>query len=117
MSPTGSRTSADPPGREGAPATPSRRVLICAAEFPPLGGGGVLRVAKLAKYLPELGWSVTVACSDEPLAEAVDQSLVADMPESVRIIRIQPPLGRLAARATAVAKTRLPRRSRVFGLL
>jgi glycosyltransferase involved in cell wall biosynthesis len=76
-----------------------------------------MRVAKLAKYLPEFGWDVTVACSDEPLAEAVDQSLLDDIPKSVRIVRIHPPLGRLAARATAGAKTRLQRRSPIFGLL
>jgi glycosyltransferase involved in cell wall biosynthesis len=77
----------------------------------------VLRVAKLSKYLPAFGWQVTVACSDEPLAAAVDQSLLDDIPEAVRIIRIHPPLGRLAARATAGAKTRLETGSPVFRML
>jgi glycosyltransferase involved in cell wall biosynthesis len=98
-------------------ATTTRRVLICAAEFPPLGGGGVLRVAKLAKYLPTLGWQLTVACSEEPLAETVDRSLLEEIPDTVRVLRLRPPLGGLAARATAEAKTRVPRRSPVFGLL
>jgi glycosyltransferase involved in cell wall biosynthesis len=94
-----------------------RRVLICAAEFPPLGGGGVLRIAKLAKYLPPLGWRVTVACSDEPMGEAVDPTLLEEIPESVRIMRLRPPFGRHAARVTAGAKTRVGRRSPIFGLL
>lgn len=92
-------------------------VLLCAAEFPPLGGGGVLRVAKLAKYLPTFGWQLTVACSDEPLGEAVDPSLLEEIPDTVRVLRLHPPLGGLAARATAGAKTRLKRRSPVFGFL
>ena len=94
-----------------------RRALICAAEFPPLGGGGVLRVAKLARYLPTFGWQLTVVCSDEPLGEAVDATLLEDIPATVRIVRIRPPFGRIAAQVTAGTKTRLKRRSRLFGLL
>ena len=100
-----------------APGKPQGRVLICAAEFPPVGGGGVLRVAKLAKHLPALGWQVTVACSEEPLGKAVDRTLLADIPGSVRILRLRPPLGRIAARATAGTKIRLERRSNVYRFL
>jgi hypothetical protein len=32
-----------------------RRVLVVHYTFPPLGGGGVPRVLKFVKYLPQLG--------------------------------------------------------------
>ncbi len=32
-------------------------VLMIAYYFPPMGGAGVQRTLKFAKYLPEFGWS------------------------------------------------------------
>ena len=93
-----------------------RRVLILAAEFPPIGGGGVIRVTKLAKYLSRLGWAVEVACSDEPLATAVDASLLDELPADVRVHRIRSPMHGMA-RAAGVAKSRLPRTSPLFRTL
>jgi glycosyltransferase involved in cell wall biosynthesis/SAM-dependent methyltransferase len=77
------------------------RVLILSPAFPPWGGGGVIRMTKLAKYLPEFGWDVTVVCSDERNPIIRDDSLLADIPESVRVIRVKGPLNRLGGRATA----------------
>jgi glycosyltransferase involved in cell wall biosynthesis len=74
-------------------------------------------MAKLAKYLPEHGWDVTVVCSEEPLAEAVDETLLTDLPASVRIVRIGSPARRLTAGATATAKGGLRRESLAFRLL
>ena len=62
-------------------------VAILTAEFPPVGGGGVIRVAKLVKYLSELGWRVTVVTSDEHLANAYDESLLDEIPHEVTVIR------------------------------
>jgi len=45
-----------------------RRVLMIAYHFPPVGGPGVQRIAKMAKYLPEHGWQpyvLTKAAEDE----------------------------------------------------
>jgi glycosyltransferase involved in cell wall biosynthesis len=36
------------------------RVLLLAYHFPPIGGGGTQRALKLARYLPEFGYDVTV---------------------------------------------------------
>lgn len=83
---------------------PDRRLLIVAAEFPPLGGGGVIRATKLAKYLDRIGWSVTVVCSDDPLGEAVDHSLLAELPPSVAIVRVGSRLGSASKRASTAAK-------------
>src|SRR4051794_15968312 len=38
----------------------SRRVLMIAYYFPPLGGIGSLRASKFAQHLPEFGWEPTV---------------------------------------------------------
>ena len=70
--------------REKAP-----QLLMIAYYFPPLGGAGVQRSAKFAKYLARLGWQIEVI-SVEPLAGGLrDDSLTAeiDLP-SIRIQRI-----------------------------
>jgi glycosyltransferase involved in cell wall biosynthesis len=94
-----------------------RRVLIIAAEFPPLGGGGVIRATKLAKYLSLLGWDVDVACSDEPLADAVDTTLLDELPASVTIHRVRPPMHGVTRAAASGAKRHLPREALWFRAL
>lgn len=64
------------------------RVLIITYYFPPWGMGGVQRVLKFAKYLPEHGWEVTVIA---PLAAGYhnqDPTLLGDLPESVNVERV-----------------------------
>ena len=68
-----------------------RRVLIVAYYFPPSGGPGVQRVLKFARYLPEFGWDpavLTVRGADYP---ARDESLLADVPGSVPVLRTSIP--------------------------
>ena len=104
--------------RDDAPAGGRpRSVLVIAAEFPPLGGGGVIRVTKLVKYLSRLGWDVDVVCSDEPLADAVDHTLLEELPAAVTVHRVRPPLHGVARAATAGAKRRLPRQAVWFRTL
>jgi glycosyltransferase involved in cell wall biosynthesis len=83
----------------------NRRLLLIVAEFPPRGGGGVLRVTKLVKYLAPLGWDITVVCSDEPVGETADTALLQEIPESVRVIRTRGPFRAvgMAARSTVEA--------------
>jgi len=90
---------------------------VLAAEFPPLGGGGVIRVTKLVKYLHRLGWQIEVACSDEPLDEAVDFSLLEELPAEVRIHRIRARFHGVSRGVTSRAKEKLPRASLVFRTL
>lgn len=69
---------------------PSKRrtVLMVAYYFPPAGGPGVQRVLKFAKYLPEFGWMPAVLTVREDAEYPVrDPSLIADVPEGVRIER------------------------------
>lgn len=88
---------------------PARRLLLVAAEFPPRGGGGVIRVTKLVKYLTRLGWQITVVCSDEPIGATEDPTLLDEVPGSVRVIRLRGPLrsaGSVARGAVERAQTR-----------
>jgi glycosyltransferase involved in cell wall biosynthesis len=66
-----------------------RRVLVIHYFFPPLAGGGVPRVLKFVKYLPQLGWDVTVVTSDGARSwyGVRDESLLADIPSEVRVVR------------------------------
>jgi len=70
-----------------APAGRARRVLLIAYNFPPVGGAGVQRPAKWAKYLRRFGWDVTVLTTENPSVPVRDESLLADLPEDVRVVR------------------------------
>ncbi|HHY55691.1 MAG TPA: glycosyltransferase family 4 protein [Chloroflexi bacterium] len=71
-----------------------KRVLIIAYYFPPIGGSGVQRPTKFVKYLPEFGWQPYVISTDRPYgdgAEGYDETLLADIPASVRVWRVPTP--------------------------
>jgi glycosyltransferase involved in cell wall biosynthesis len=57
----------------------SKQILMLAYYFPPLGGAGVQRSAKFAKYLARLGWQVHVVSVVPPPFEPVDPSLERDI--------------------------------------
>ncbi|PCN44872.1 glycosyl transferase family 1 [Brevibacillus laterosporus] len=62
-------------------------VLILSYIFPPIGGGGVPRPLKMAKYLGEFGWGVHVLTADPSYHATLDPSLLADVPTDVHIHR------------------------------
>ncbi len=64
---------------------PRRRVLLISYHFPPVGGAGVQRPAKFAKYLREFGWDVSVLVAENPSVPVLDESLLADIPEETII--------------------------------
>ncbi|MDA1017442.1 MAG: glycosyltransferase [Planctomycetota bacterium] len=63
----------------------SKRVLIIAYQFPPVGGAGVQRVSKFVKYLPDYGWSPTVLTVSNPSVPVFDESLHAEVLGTVDI--------------------------------
>lgn len=65
----------------------SRSVLIISYFFPPVGGAGVQRVTKFVKYLPKIDWQPVVLTTLNPSVPLFDETLVADIPESVQVIR------------------------------
>lgn len=71
---------------EGIPMK-TRSVLIICYIFPPIGGGGVPRPLKMAKYLGEFGWNVHVLTVDPVYHATLDPSLLAQVPADVTIHR------------------------------
>jgi glycosyltransferase involved in cell wall biosynthesis len=69
--------------------TKMRRVLFIAYYFPPLGGSGVMRAVKLAKYLPQFGWNPTVLTVSQGDSFVYDDTLLMELPGSVIIERVR----------------------------
>lgn len=65
----------------------NRNVLIICYIFPPIGGGGVPRPLKMAKYLGEFGWKVHVLTVEPAYHATLDPSLLAQLPGEVTIHR------------------------------
>lgn len=64
-----------------------KRVLIITYYWPPSGGSGVQRWVKFAKYLPQEGWQPVVYTPENPELTTVDESLEAEIPPSVEVLR------------------------------
>lgn len=63
----------------------TKKVLMLAYQFPPLGGAGVQRTLKFAKYLPQFGWE-PIIYTVEHNKGVVDPTLLEEV-KDVRIIR------------------------------
>ncbi len=68
----------------------TRRVLVLAEGFPPLGGSGVQRTTKFVKYLPESGWRCAVLTGDPERDRPgeLDRSLLAEIPADTLVRRL-----------------------------
>jgi glycosyltransferase involved in cell wall biosynthesis len=64
-----------------------KKVLLTAYHFPPLGGGGVFRVLKFAKYLPEFGYQPHVLTVKNPMYRTRDPTLVREIPSDAKVYR------------------------------
>ena len=64
-----------------------KRVLLVSYHFPPVGGAGVQRIAKFARYLPEFGWDVSVLQAANPSVPLLDQTLLDDLPVDTVIVK------------------------------
>jgi hypothetical protein len=63
------------------------RALLVAYAFPPVGGAGVQRMSKLAKYLPSNGFTPQVLTVANPSVPLTDESLARDLPPDLEIVR------------------------------
>ncbi len=70
-----------------------RRALIVSYYFPPVGGGGVQRMAKLVKFATRRGWQFTVVTAREP-AQIIpqDSALLKEIPPQTKIVTVDFPL-------------------------
>ncbi len=94
----------------------AKRVLLITRAFYPLNASGAHRPAKLAKYLPDFGWTPVVLCPDwtpESSPQYYDSSLAA-RPDVCRTIRVpypKEPKGRLGRALRRMAETIWPYRA------
>jgi glycosyltransferase involved in cell wall biosynthesis len=71
-----------------------RRVLVISYHFPPIGGAGAQRPAKLVRRLHELGWESTVVTGPAAVAgrwTPLDDELLSELPEGTRVLRVPGP--------------------------
>ncbi|MBX3395140.1 MAG: glycosyltransferase [Phycisphaerae bacterium] len=74
------------PERTIRPGSPRGRIFMVTAIFPPHSMVGVVRSTKFVKYLDRLGWSADVlAYPPREPQESVDQSLISELPATLRI--------------------------------
>ena len=64
-----------------------RHLLIVAYELPPSAGGGVQRVTKFTRYLPDEGWRVSVVCAQPIPGKPRDESLLSQV-ASANVLRV-----------------------------
>lgn len=69
----------------------SRRVLVVAYFFPPLGGGGVQRTLAFVRHLPAVGWTPIVLAPRDPGYEIRDPTLVDRLPADLEVHRSRSP--------------------------
>jgi glycosyltransferase involved in cell wall biosynthesis len=65
-----------------------REILFIAYYFPPLGGSGVVRPVKFAKYLPQWGWKPTILTVEGGDSFFYDDSMLSELPEIVSVARV-----------------------------
>ena len=56
-----------------------KNVLIISYNFPPMGGGGVIRIVKFCKYLPQFNWNPIVLTVREHDSDHLDENLFSDL--------------------------------------
>jgi hypothetical protein len=64
------------------------RVLFITYYYPPLGGAGVFRALKFAKFLPEFGWMPHIVAAAGDPGDVHDASLLDDIPAGIPVDRV-----------------------------
>lgn len=64
-----------------------KKVLIITYYWPPASGPGVQRFLKFSKFLPENGWEPIIITVKNGSYPAVDETLLADIPETINVIK------------------------------
>lgn len=64
-----------------------KKVLIITYYWPPVGGSGVQRWAKFAKYLPEMGWKPIIYTPENPEMTSIDKQLAEELPKEIEVLK------------------------------
>ncbi|WP_394826575.1 glycosyltransferase [Pendulispora albinea] len=89
------------------------RTLLVSYSFPPVGGAGVQRMLKLAKYLPEHGVLPTVLTVANPSVPLTDESLLRELPPGIDVLRARTFEPGYAVKRAAWSRTASHRKSRL----
>lgn len=92
------------------------RALLVSYNFPPVGGAGVQRMSKLAKYLAPHGIAPRVLTVANPSVPLRDESLLRDLPAGLPIVRartFEPGYGAKKAAWEAAADKKPSRMKRI----
>ncbi|HQU70835.1 MAG: hypothetical protein KDI06_00875 [Calditrichaeota bacterium] len=73
--------------KKSASIARKKHLLIVQYYFPPMGGGGVQRIVKFLKYLDYQRFQVTVLTVKPSYFYSFDETLLAEIPDSVRVVR------------------------------
>jgi glycosyltransferase involved in cell wall biosynthesis len=65
-----------------------KSIVMIAYVFPPEGSAGTFRPLRFVRHLPSRGWQPTVITRETRSYERYDPSLLAQLPENLRIIRV-----------------------------
>ena len=65
----------------------AKRLLMIAYYFPPLGGAGVQRTVKFAKYLPGFGWNPVIFTVRSGQSASADSELSEEVPIEIPVYR------------------------------
>ncbi len=65
----------------------TKKFLMIANQFPPMGGSGVQRSSKFAKFLPTFGYKAVVLTKTAPKKQ--DQTLMKDISSDTEILRVK----------------------------
>ena len=68
-----------------------KKLLVIVYYWPPCGGVGVQRWLRFLKYLPRHGWEPTVLTTQNGDYPAIDESLLKDIPQELKVIRTKTP--------------------------
>ena len=68
-----------------------KKLLVIVYYWPPCGGVGVQRWLRFIKYLPQHGWEVTVLTTQNGDYPAIDESLLKNVPEKLKVIQTKTP--------------------------
>ncbi|GAL75618.1 TPR/glycosyl transferase domain protein [Nonlabens ulvanivorans] len=79
-------------------------VLIIAYYWPPAGGPGVQRWLKFATYLGRYNFDVTVVIPENADYPVVDESLIAEVPDHISIIKV--PINEPSRLASSLSRKR-----------
>lgn len=68
---------------------PSRKLILLANDFPPIGGAGTQRPFYFSKYLSQMGWIPHIVTVKDVVFPVHDESLLPQLPNEVKIYRTE----------------------------